>query len=667
MTGPTTITLGQTLLLDGEPWTVAATRVEGILLRHNDTGAPQMITLGALYQLATLPESEPASAHRPEARNVDVDAELRSVDDEERERIHTLVASLQDVAAHVEHGAPTSAAITAKAAELGVAERTLWTQWQRWRDSGVWGLVDRRKVRISVPPSADPRLVEAITTQASLEAHDSTGTYSRFVRRVRTRLESEHGKDQVPLPRPRTLRRIIAYHTGNTFAHDARRQRNDANSPKRTHHHPSADRPGQIVMFDSNRLDVLAYDPETDTVSSLEVTVALDLCSRSILAWRITPVGATGTDAALMLADILTPEPMRPGWRMRAAYKAARIPWEVGIDVEKRLADMAAKPVIWPETIIVDHGNVFVGTVFLEACARLGISVQPAHLRTPTDKAAMERWFGTLNEDIVNHIAGYKGFGVHRRGAHADDTARWTFDEIDEFISEYIVSVYQNYRHDSLRPTTDPGVTLSPNEKFAIAIAAAGAFPLPTDPDLYFELLPVHWGVIGAAGMKHRNLKYDADAFDGCRRPSDHHHHGNKWPVRIDPRDRSVIYFKRPADGTWAAVPWIFADDVPAPFSDRSLTYLRRVLAARGEDPNDQQAVADILTDLQTRSDAAEMSTAKSARTLTVDRQKARQAARDRAGTSISDPHLQVVPDEPDDPDGWNIDYDNLEPFPTIG
>ena len=37
----------------------------------------------------------------------------------------------------------------------------------------------------------------------------------------------------------------------------------------------------------------------------------------------------------------------------------------------------AAKPVIVPDTIVIDRGKVFVSETFMSACRTLGISVQP--------------------------------------------------------------------------------------------------------------------------------------------------------------------------------------------------------------------------------------------------------------------------------------------------
>lgn len=41
------------------------------------------------------------------------------------------------------------------------------------------------------------------------------------------------------------------------------------------------------------------------------------------------------------------------------------------------------------ETVVVDHGKIYLSEHLMAVCERLGISVQPARPLTPTDKAAI--------------------------------------------------------------------------------------------------------------------------------------------------------------------------------------------------------------------------------------------------------------------------------------
>ena len=83
---------------------------------------------------------------------------------------------------------------------------------------------------------------------------------------------------------------------------------------------------------------------------------------------------------------MMVPEPMRPGWDKALALSASRIPYKRLASIDERIEMAAAKPVIIPDTVVIDHGKVFLSEVFLRAADTLGISVQPAHQLTPTDK-----------------------------------------------------------------------------------------------------------------------------------------------------------------------------------------------------------------------------------------------------------------------------------------
>ena len=76
----------------------------------------------------------------------------------------------------------------------------------------------------------------------------------------------------------------------------------------------------------------------------------------------------------------------------------------------------ASPPAMVPETMVVDHGKVYVSEHLTSVCRRMGISIQPARLRTGRDKGPVERFFRTLREELLQALPGYKGPDVHSRG-----------------------------------------------------------------------------------------------------------------------------------------------------------------------------------------------------------------------------------------------------------
>jgi len=280
----------------------------------------------------------------------------------------------------------------AKAAELtaaGVATsaRTVQRMRRRYHEQGLWGLVDARYARKATPMGyVDTRVVAAATAVIEAQTTTSTGTKSRAIRQLRQRLDDEHGPGVVAMPSRATCYRLLeALSAGKyTFA-SAVTRRQTANKPLHPYTATAASRPGEQVQLDATPLDVLAV-MDDGVIGRAELVAAIDIATRTLCAGVLRPVGAKAVDAALLLARVMVPEPMRPGWDAALAMSASRIHYQRLVSLDARLALAAAKPVIVPDTVVVDHGKVFLSEVFLRAADTLGISVQPAHQQTATDK-----------------------------------------------------------------------------------------------------------------------------------------------------------------------------------------------------------------------------------------------------------------------------------------
>lgn len=75
---------------------------------------------------------------------------------------------------------------------------------------------------------------------------------------------------------------------------------------------------------------------------------------------------------------------MQPGWNEELALSRSVLPADMIEPDETLHAAIAARPLIYPETITIDRGKVYTGSVFQLACERPQISVIPAPPGTPT-------------------------------------------------------------------------------------------------------------------------------------------------------------------------------------------------------------------------------------------------------------------------------------------
>ena len=415
---------------------------------------------------------------------------------------------------------------------------------QRYRTQGLWGLVDRRSLRPkSALGRADPRVVKAVTAAVERETTESTGTKTRLRRRVTQALDDEHGPGAVELPSPATFNRLAdVLSAGRHTFGAATTRRTQANRPATPFTPTSAARPGEIVQVDSTPLDVMAVLDDGVT-GRVEMTTCIDIATRTLCTAVLRPVATKAVDAALLLARMLVPEPMRPGWPEALAMARSALPHARLVSLDARLEQAAARPVIVPETIACDRGKVFLSDTFLSACQTLGISVQPARSLTPTDKAIVERTFCSINTLFCQHLVGYTGSNVTRRGTDPEDGAAWALADLQDLLDEWVVACWQNRPHEGLRHPWTPRVELSPNEMYAALVAVAGYVPVTLCGDDYIELLPVCWRAVNDDGIRIDYRTYDsAELGPYRRRPSPASDRRGLWEVHYDPYDVSRVW-----------------------------------------------------------------------------------------------------------------------------
>ncbi|NLU78793.1 transposase [Micromonospora sp. HNM0581] len=510
----------------------------------------------------------------------------------------------------------------AKGAELGVSYRTIENRRLRYTAQGLWGLVDQRAVRTwEVAGRADARLVEVAREVIAAQTDASTGTRSRLIRQVIKRVEEIHGPGVVPLPGRSAFYELVdRLAAGKHTFGSAVTRRQMANRPTGVFTPTFASRPGEQVQIDSTPIDVMVVLDDGLPVRA-DLTIAVDVATRTICAAVLRPVGTKAVDAALLLAKMLVPEPMRPGWANALRLSASRMPYARLVDIDIRMREAAARPVIVPDQIVIDHGRVFVSETFERACNRLGISVQPARKGTPTDKGVVEATNAAVKTLFAQHVAGYTGGNPMMRGR--DVAGEWTIGELQDLLDEWLIVGWQHRPHEALRDPHQPRRVLTPNEKYAVLVAVAGYLPLTLTGENYLELLPVKWRRITAEGIQIDNRTYNAAALGPYR----HQRSGmvaqrDRWEVHYDPYDVSQVHLRTP-DG-WITVPWTHLPMVSAPFADFTWRHARR-LAGRGAT---EAEIARVLDDLLTRAEHG------------PDKASARITARTRGGQATHRPQL---------------------------
>ena len=482
--------------------------------------------------------------------------------------------------------------------------------------AGEAGLVDGRglKGRGSV---VDPRWEETCRVVIVERVAASTPTAGALLRAINDRLDEQYGspgtEGAVPRPSKTTAYRRLQELTKGTNAvkGSAKGRRSIAERPNGVYGRLRATRPGEYVVLDTQDLDVFAMEAVTCRWVRVQLTVAQDLFTRCILGLRVTAVSTKAVDVAGVLYQIVSEDPdpvltvvpdvparvaavVHGMLREEAVWPYHGIPRYLvftesggpGPDVDAQQYRPAG-PLCAPEALVIDHGKAFLSAHVISVCTRLGISIQPAQPRKPTDKPTVERFFKTLREGLIQYLPAYKGPDLYSRGEALEDAAFLFVHELEDVIREWTALVYHRTRHSGLVVPQWPYLGLSPNEMYDVGLARAGLLRIPARTIQHY-------------GVEVNGLRYNGPVLDAYRNTESPYGGSldGKWPVRFNPDDVRWIYFQDPADDSWHALEWEHAPGLGAPFSAEAATHARRLAATEGTDrwPDAGQALSALLS-----------------------------------------------------------------------
>jgi hypothetical protein len=413
---PLDLSVGAGIVLDGVAWMVVALEPQfGHVLLCRSDGQQRQTTVRALLhhpdrRQGATPAPLPASSHGRQPVVLD------DLTAEQADRLRLRVAHLLEAETGFRSGDPLRTAPgeprpaydpatttlgarrRAKVAELRglgrdeagmlglehVSERTLERLAAAYRRFGIAGCVDGRLLRRG---GGHPSLTEAVQ-EAILAVHAETLHRSRVSMRTRERLVCQYVRErfgpQVPVPHYHTLRRVWAEWFGPGGARQRYlRSAAAVESTDRHHEHVVVHRPGQVVALDTTVLPVKVREHVFGDPVSVHLTLALDVYTRSIVAFRLTLVSDTSVDAAMVLRDVMLPLPLRDGWGEDMEWPYPGVP--AAVVAEFAGHRVAALPFFAPETVTTDHGAVYKNHHLVEVQRVLGCNILPARVLRPTD------------------------------------------------------------------------------------------------------------------------------------------------------------------------------------------------------------------------------------------------------------------------------------------
>lgn len=177
-------------------------------------------------------------------------------------------------------------------------------------------------------------------------------------------------------------------------------------------------RPMQMVMIDGHHMDVIVVDDESgESLGRANLVCLFDVETRAVVGWYISLLPFCSATALAAIKDTCSRDPSKgPG----------------GV----------------PESIIPDNGRDLVSIAIRSLCAKLALHFAPAKTYSPDDKAHLERFFRTLNDQLVHMLPGTTFSSPHARGDYdSKKMACCTLEKLRELFRTWLETVYHVHIH----------------------------------------------------------------------------------------------------------------------------------------------------------------------------------------------------------------------------
>ncbi|MET8941826.1 integrase [Streptomyces rubiginosohelvolus] len=511
-------------------------------------------------------------------------------------------------------------------AGVPVSAATVERKCAAWRKEGLMGLVDKRHLRTANPHGrVDGRVVDIVWEILDDERARglSPGTLSRLIDRVEQTVRVRYAK---LLADPKTARGLVnspatfyrllerlGITAENAHTAAARQAAGSAISAARSGSRRAtwARWPGELVQIDTTGLDVLVLGDD-GRVISVELTIAIDVATRSIVGSLIVPkrtgrTGGTGRwlagratrsfDTMQVVAQTTAPLPARPGWAPETFMEGSDLPFEDLLAADPRFAGSAARPVIKPETLVIDHGSPFISADFTRACHSLGIEVREARLRTAPDKAIVERAMRAVKTGFSQYLATYTHHRLDLRGKRVRKQPLWTIPQLQELFEQWVVLHWQQTPHGALRSPFTPGLRLTPNQMYAALVSLRGYRSTTLAEQENRKLLPAVWVRVSRKGFQINNRTYNLGRgkLDPCRGSSGITAQQGRWEVHYSPDHPEVAWLfnhrAEPGTDPWIEVPFIHRRLLSDRWTEETWAEALHIHLAAGGSRRDEAAI----------------------------------------------------------------------------
>jgi putative transposase len=375
------------------------------------------------------------------------------------------------------------------------------------------------------------RLIEQAIDEEYLRLERPTvqSCYNTLVARIAQDNRFREEGDKLPIPHKTTLYHIIRrLKKEDSYRHDLARfgkriadMRHKAFGRKQ-----EPTRALELVQCDDTQIDLFVIDEQTlMPLGRPYLMLIIDVYSRMILGFYLsfTKPSYLSVMQALLHA-------IRPKTYVKTKYPDIVHIWDTyGI----------------PEVLNVDNAKFYHGKDLEDACATIGMAVEFSSVRKPWLKAQIERFFGTLNTQLLHGLPGTTFSNIFEKYDYDPaKNAVISLDRLEEALHRFIIDVYGQSRH--------RGIEDVPARRWDESIKQHQPMLPPAHTELDVLLGHVEHRVISKKGVELFGLFYNDDCLVKLRSELKK---GEKAKVKIDPTNLGLIHVYDRARGRYLPVP----------------------------------------------------------------------------------------------------------------
>ncbi|MFV1852158.1 MAG: Mu transposase C-terminal domain-containing protein [Thalassospira sp.] len=539
---------GSRIKLDGAQYKVVARTAGGeIHLSHLDTGEPMMVPAQDIVRAIYDGEAELTGTSIDDVRHklVSFDAFSKRDRDEARRKL-AFVQKVDSVvkAANLNQAVNYVIMHSRKANSPSVpSKRTLVRWYTAWHSSGrdIRSLLPRHCLKGPKEVRADNR-IKTIIWETALEHYlkpehaSGTEVYNLVKRKIERENKSLSLGMRLTAPSRRTVYRWL----GNLDPYEvlaAQKGTNVADQKFRpVDSGIGASRPLERVEIDHHLIDLLVVYSNGDVLGRVWLTVALDVYSRMVVGFDISPEAPSYRSIMRCLRNAIAP---KDAFVRRVIDEFhAQDGREQGVTIENEWLCFGLIALL-----VVDNGLEFHSENLLNSAAQIGTSIEYNPKRSPRYKGKVERLFGTLNSKLIHTLEGTTFSNPQERGEYpAEKNAKITIQDLMLLVTKFLVDEYPNSYHEGIRDC--------PIRKWERGTNTHPVRLLSNPEDLEILTSCVETCTLSRTGVTLLNLQFQSDAIQllyrrlmsgRMRLPKN-----PKVKVKFDPENLLTVYVEDP-------------------------------------------------------------------------------------------------------------------------